>query len=65
MSFHKQNGTCAGCGYPAARLRRCTFYINTDTWAKKTQQRKGPGTGRMSYVKTIPRIFKNNLKGIN
>jgi hypothetical protein len=30
----------------------------------KVQQRKGPGTGRMRYLKTIPRIFKNNIKGI-
>jgi large subunit ribosomal protein L37e len=58
MSFHKQNSTCSACGYPAARLRRYG-------WSKKVQQRKGPGTGRMSYTKTIPRIFKNNLKGIN
>jgi hypothetical protein len=36
-----------------------------DGWSKKVQQRKGPGTGRMSYTKTIPRIFKNNLKGMN
>jgi large subunit ribosomal protein L37e len=67
MSFHKQNSTCSACGYPAARLRRCIFFNNNilDGWSKKVQQRKGPGTGRMSYTKTIPRIFKNNLKGIN
>jgi ribosomal protein L37E len=24
MSYHKQKGTCSACGYPAARLRKCT-----------------------------------------
>ena len=68
MSYHKQNNTCSACGYPAARLRRCIifyYYFFIDGWSKKVQQRKGPGTGRMAYTKTIPRIFKNNLKGIN
>ena len=47
MSYHKQNGTCSACGYPAARLRRCIFFIIIiDGWSKKVQQRKGPGTGR-------------------
>ncbi len=39
--------------------------FNADGWSLKVQQRKGPGTGRQRYTKTIPRIFKNNLKGIN
>jgi len=39
--------------------------LNADGWSLKVQQRKGPGTGRQRYTKTIPRIFKNNLKGIN
>ncbi len=39
--------------------------IIADGWSLKVQQRKGPGTGRQRYTKTIPRIFKNNLKGIN
>jgi len=41
------------------------YYFNADGWSLKVQQRKGPGTGRQRYTKTIPRIFKNNLKGIN
>ncbi len=41
------------------------YYKKSVGWSKKVQQRKGPGTGRQSYTKTIPRIFKNNLKGIN
>ena len=39
--------------------------IIADGWSLKVQQRKGPGTGRQRYTKTIPRIFKNNLKGLN
>ena len=41
------------------------FIIIADAWSKKVQQRKGPGTGRQAYTKTIPRIFKNQLKGQN
>jgi hypothetical protein len=38
--------------------------IILDGWSLKVQQRKGVGTGRMRYLKTIPRIFKNNIKGL-
>jgi hypothetical protein len=41
------------------------YIINADGWSLKVQQRKGPGTGRQRYTKTIPRIFKNNIKGLN
>jgi ribosomal protein L37E len=27
MSYHKQSLTCAACAYPAARLRKCIFFI--------------------------------------
>jgi len=37
---------------------------NLDGWSLKTQQRKGTGTGRMRYLKTIPRVFKNQIKGL-
>jgi hypothetical protein len=39
--------------------------IIADGWSLKVQQRKGPGTGRQRYTKTIPRVFKNQLKGRN
>ena len=64
MSYHKQKGTCAACGYPAARTRKCKNYIILDNWSYKVQQRKGTGTGRMRYLKTIPRVYKNQMKGI-
>jgi hypothetical protein len=38
--------------------------IITDGWSLKVQQRKGTGTGRMRYLKTIPRVFKNQIKGL-
>jgi large subunit ribosomal protein L37e len=55
MSFHIQNHRCSSCGFPAAKTR-------SYGWATKTQQRRGQGTGRMRYLKTIPRIHKNILK---
>lgn len=38
--------------------------LNIDGWSKKIQQRKGTGTGRMRYLKTIPRVYKNQIKGL-
>lgn len=58
MSYHKQKSTCSACGYPAARLRKYG-------WSLKTQQRKGTGTGRMRYLKTVSRVYKNQIKGRN
>lgn len=55
MSFHIQKHTCASCGFPAAKTRAYG-------WSLKTKQRRGQGTGRMRYMKTIPRINKNVLK---
>jgi large subunit ribosomal protein L37e len=65
MSYHKQTHTCSACGYPSATLRKCKiFKLNIDGWSKKVQQRKGTGTGRMRYLKTIPRVYKNQIKGL-
>lgn len=50
-SFHIQKSTCASCGYPAAKKR-------TFQWGKKEIRRKTTGTGRMQYMKTLPRRFK-------
>lgn len=58
MSYHKQKSTCSACGYPAARLRKYG-------WSLKTQNRKGTGTGRMRYLKTVSRVYKNQIKGRN
>lgn len=58
MSYHKQKSTCSACGYPAARLRKYG-------WSLKTQNRKGTGTGRTRYLKTVSRVYKNQIKGRN
>ena len=54
-SFHYQKKTCASCGYPESKLR---FY----NWALKTKRRRGQGTGRMSYLKTIPTKAANGFR---
>merc|ERR1712087_999102 len=54
-SFHLQKKTCAACGYPAKKIR-------SYQWAHKSQCRHAPGTGRMKYLKTLPRRFKNGFR---
>lgn len=33
-----------------------------DAWAEKTQRRKSTGTGRMRYLRTLARRFKNGFR---
>ncbi|TPX50132.1 hypothetical protein SeLEV6574_g01091 [Synchytrium endobioticum] len=54
-SFHNQKKTCAQCGYPAAKTRKYQ-------WSIKGKRRKTTGTGRMSYLKNLPRRFKNGFR---
>ena len=54
-SFHIQKKVCAACGYPSARMR-------TYNWGKKQIRRKNEGTGRMRYMKGLPRRFKNGFR---
>merc|ERR1719497_217621 len=54
-SFHYQKKRCARCGYPSAKIR-------VYQWAHKAQRRKTTGTGRMTYLKTLPRRFKNGFR---
>merc|ERR1712125_196507 len=54
-AFHVQNRRCARCGYPAKKIR-------SYEWAKKAKRRRAPGTGRMRYLKTLPRRFKNGFR---
>ena len=37
--------------------------LDLDGWSLKTQNRKGTGTGRTRYLKTITRVYKNQIKG--
>ncbi|KAL0690916.1 hypothetical protein Bca4012_090595 [Brassica carinata] len=50
-SFHIQKSRCSACAYPAARKR-------TYNWSVKAIRRKTAGTGRMRYLKNVPRRFK-------
>ncbi|CAM0942996.1 unnamed protein product [Alopecurus aequalis] len=54
-SFHLQKSTCSSCGYPAARIRKYN-------WSVKAIRRKTTGTGRMRYMRHVPRRFKSNFR---
>ncbi|OQU92466.1 hypothetical protein SORBI_3001G347901 [Sorghum bicolor] len=54
-SFHLQKSTCSSCGYPAARIRKYN-------WSIKAIRRKTTGTGRMRYMRHVPRRFKSNFR---
>ncbi|RQM23381.1 hypothetical protein B5M09_003134 [Aphanomyces astaci] len=54
-SYHIQKSTCGSCGYPAAKLRKYN-------WSVKALRRRTTGTGRMRYLKTVPRKFKNGFR---
>merc|ERR1719181_1330629 len=54
-SWHMQKKRCAACGYPSAKIR-------SYEWAPKAKRRRAPGTGRMQYMKTMPRRFKNGFR---
>ena len=57
IAYHKQRKRCSACGYPEAHLRRCshTMLYFIDNWGKKAIRRRTTGTGRMRYLKDIPR----------
>ncbi|XP_010910777.1 large ribosomal subunit protein eL37x [Elaeis guineensis] len=54
-SFHLQKSRCAACGYPSARIRKYN-------WSVKAIRRKTTGTGRMRYLRHVPRRFKSNFR---
>ena len=55
-AFHRQKKECGACGFPRTTMRRY------DGVYGKVRGRKGQGTGRMKYLKDIPRKFKNNFR---
>ncbi|KAJ1454149.1 ribosomal protein L37e-domain-containing protein [Pelagophyceae sp. CCMP2097] len=55
VSFHLQKKVCASCGYPGAKMRRFN-------WSAKGLRRRTQGTGRMAYMKDMPRKFKNGFR---
>ena len=54
-SFHIQKAACSSCGYPRAKMRRYN-------WSEKALRRRTNGTGRMRYMKTLSRRFKNGFR---
>uniref|UniRef100_A0A803NZW5 Ribosomal protein L37 n=1 Tax=Cannabis sativa TaxID=3483 RepID=A0A803NZW5_CANSA len=54
-SFHLQKSRCSACAYPAARKR-------TYNWSVKAIRRKTTGTGRMRYLRNVPRRFKSGFR---
>ena len=55
VSYHLQKKRCASCGYPDAKMRRFN-------WSEKSKRRRTEGTGRMKYMKTVGRRFKNGFR---
>merc|ERR1711865_52598 len=55
VSFHNQKKTCAGCGYPGAKLRKYN-------WSEKAKRRKTTGSGRCRHLKQMSRRFKNGFQ---
>merc|ERR1712080_632102 len=53
-SYHIQKKTCACCGYPSARIR-------SFNWSTKAIRRRTTGSGRMRYLKHVPRRAKNQF----
>ncbi|KAJ6862415.1 hypothetical protein NC652_039304 [Populus alba x Populus x berolinensis] len=54
-SFHLQKSRCSACAFPAARVRKYN-------WSEKAIRRKTTGTGRMKYLRHLPRRFKTNFR---
>ncbi|GAB2233460.1 hypothetical protein Droror1_Dr00002683 [Drosera rotundifolia] len=54
-SFHLQKSRCSACAFPAARKRKYN-------WSVKAIRRKTTGTGRMRYLRHVPRRFKTNFR---
>lgn len=54
-SYHIQSQACSSCGFPAAKMRKYQ-------WAEKTLRRRTQGTGRMKYLKDVPRRAKNGFR---
>ena len=58
-AFHRQKKECGACGFPRTTMRRY------DGVYRKVRGRKGQGTGRMKYLKDVPRKFRNGFRNEN
>ncbi|KNC56293.1 60S ribosomal protein L37-A [Thecamonas trahens ATCC 50062] len=54
-AYHVQKATCASCGYPSTKMRKYN-------WCTKAHRRRTTGTGRMKYLKHMPRRAKNGFR---
>ncbi|KJR89496.1 large subunit ribosomal protein L37e [Sporothrix schenckii 1099-18] len=75
-SMHVQKHECSTCGYPAAKVRKCTYLDSlpitrccssvanppTDNWSEKAKRRKTTGTGRTRFLSGVARRFKNGFR---
>ncbi|KAI3919587.1 hypothetical protein MKX01_018410, partial [Papaver californicum] len=67
-SYHLQKSRCTACGYPAVLsgnmnlfiLSLCVIYIVN--WSEKDLMRKTTGSGRMQYLRNVPRRFKSGFR---
>ncbi|KAF2321011.1 hypothetical protein GH714_032646 [Hevea brasiliensis] len=53
--FPPSKSRCGACAYPASRVRKYN-------WSVKAIRRKTTGTGRMRYLRHVPRRFKTNFR---
>ena len=56
-ALHYQKHRCASCGFGANKKMRLFT-----GWGQKVRARRGQGTGRMRYMKDIPRLAKNGFR---
>ncbi|GMH67141.1 hypothetical protein TL16_g05414 [Triparma laevis f. inornata] len=54
-SYHIQKKKCSMCAYPESKIR-------SYNWSEKAKRRRTTGTGRMRYLKTMTRRFKNGFR---
>jgi large subunit ribosomal protein L37e len=54
-SFHIQKSQCSSCGYPDKKMRQYN-------WGEKAKRRRTTGTGRMRFMKSMTRRFKNGFR---
>ena len=55
-SYHYQKQQCASCGYGK------TTGMRSFNHQAKAHRRRTEGTGRMRFLKTLPRRFKNGFR---
>ncbi|KAK2955862.1 putative 60S ribosomal protein L37-2 [Blattamonas nauphoetae] len=54
-AYHLRKEHCGSCSYPNAKMRKYN-------WAAKALRRRTQGVGRLRYLKTIDRKFKNHFR---